>query len=182
MHVDLTGARSRVPWTTVRDYIHRSRAQLTNATITNLVSSATPKVLDMLSRCPKLEHLEFLVPHDQPKEFYQKIQEFRHLKSIVCGPDIKLSYACVGSILSTLTKLEKATFSHVWDGISQLPRPTPTWPQHLPNMKSLTIGSSQDTHVGVALTDVVPGLGTVNSLQTPFSTIDSNANHTVCIP
>ncbi|KAJ6140176.1 Tetratricopeptide-like helical [Penicillium samsonianum] len=158
MHVDLTGARSRVPWTSVRNYIHRSRAQLTNATITNLVPSTTPKVLDMLSRCPQLEHLELMVPHDQPQEFYVKITEFRRLKSIVCGADISLSHACVGSILSTLSKLEKVAFLRVWDK-GEGPRPTSTWPQHLPNMKSVTIGSPQENPHGLSFPDVLPGLG-----------------------
>ncbi|CAP96121.1 Pc21g12240 [Penicillium rubens Wisconsin 54-1255] len=156
MHVDLTGARSRVPWTSVRNYIHRSRAQLTRATISNLVPSTTPKVLDMLSRCPHLEHLELMVPHNQPKEFYLKIKDFRHLKSIVCGSDISLSHACVGSILSTLSKLEKASFLRVWDNPTRGPRP---WPQHLPNMKSLTIASSQENPQGLSFPDVLPGLG-----------------------
>lgn len=118
----------------------------------------------MLSRCPKLEHLELIVAHDQPKEFYLKIKEFKKLESVVCGADIKLSHACVGSILSTLSKLEKATFSHVWDSPTRAPQPSSTWPQHLPNMKSLTIGSSQDLHYGTAFADVVPGLGSVSCL------------------
>ncbi|KAJ5927528.1 Tetratricopeptide-like helical [Penicillium verrucosum] len=140
MHVDLTGARSRVPWTSVRNYIHRSRAQLTNATITNLVSSNTPKVLDMLSRCPQLEHLEFMVLHDHPKEFYRKIKDFRRLKSLVCGADINLSHACFSTCV----------------GQPYLPPSTSTWPEHLPNMKSLTIASSQEPP---AFWDVLPGLG-----------------------
>ncbi|EKV11510.1 hypothetical protein PDIG_18280 [Penicillium digitatum PHI26] len=159
MHVDLTGAKSRVPWTSVRNYIHRSRAQLTSATIINLVPSTTPKVLDMLSRCPQLEHLELMVPHDQPKEFYLKIKDFRRLKSFVCGADISLSHACVGSILRSLSKLEKAAFLHVWDNPTRGPRPTSTWPQHLPNLKSLTIASSQENAHGLSFPDVLPGLG-----------------------
>ncbi|KXG51865.1 Tetratricopeptide-like helical [Penicillium griseofulvum] len=159
MHVDLTGARSRVPWTSVRNYIHRSRAQLTNATIGNLVPSTTPKVLDMLSRCPNLEHLELMVQHNQPKEFYTKIKDFGQLKSIVCGADINLSHACVGSILSTLSKLEKAVFLRVWDIPTGRPRSTSTWPQHLPNMKSLTISSSQETPHVLSFPDVLTGLG-----------------------
>ncbi|KAJ5951720.1 Tetratricopeptide-like helical [Penicillium vulpinum] len=158
MNVDLTGARSRVPWTSVRNYIHRSRAQLTNATIANLVQATTPKVLDMLSRCPKLEHLELMVPHDQPQEFYLKIKVFRQLKSIVCGPDIDLSHACVGSILSTLPKLEKAVFLRIWKN-SRGPVLTSTWPQHLPNMKSLTLAFSQNTRPISNAMDVLPWLG-----------------------
>jgi F-box/TPR repeat protein Pof3 len=161
MHVDLTGARSRVPWTSVRSYIHRSRAQLTNATIVNLVPSSTPKVLDMLSRCPKLEHLELMVSHEQPKEFYAKIKEFRHLKSITCGPDIKLSHASIGSILSSLARLEKAAFFYVWDPPSRAPR-APSWPQELPHIKSLIIGSSQEDRTGLTFPVVVPGLGSVS--------------------
>ncbi|KAJ5606868.1 Tetratricopeptide-like helical [Penicillium hordei] len=156
MYVDLTGARSHVPWTSVRNYIHQSRAQLTNATITNIVPSTTPKVLDMLSRCPQLEHLELMVSHDQPKEFYLKIKDFRRLKSLVCGADISLSHACVGSILSTLSKLEKAAFLHVWNNPTRWPRPRSTWPEHLPNMRSLTIASSQENPPE---SDVLPGLG-----------------------
>ncbi|KAJ5355707.1 Tetratricopeptide-like helical [Penicillium concentricum] len=159
MHVDLTGARSRVPWTSVRNYIHRSRAQLTNATIANIVPSTTPKVLNMLSRCTALEHLELMIPHDQPKEFYLKVKSFRQLKSIVCGANISLSHACVGSILSTLSKLEKAVFFHVWDIPTGRPRPTSTWPQHLPNMKSLTIASRQENPQVLSFPDVIPGLG-----------------------
>lgn len=161
MHVDLTGARSRVPWTSVRSYIHRSRAQLTNATIVNLVPSSTPKVLDMLGRCPKLEHLELMVSHEQPKEFYAKIKEFRHLKSITCGPDIKLSHASIGSILSSLTRLEKAAFFYVWDPPSRALR-TASWPQELPHIKSLTIGSSQEDRTGLTFPVVVPSLGSVS--------------------
>ncbi|KAI3293695.1 hypothetical protein DTO002I6_4641 [Penicillium roqueforti] len=156
MHLDLTGARLRVPWTSVRNYIHRSRAQLTNATITNIPPSTMTKVLDMLSRCPQLEHLEVAVAHDQPKQFYSKIQDFRHLKSIVCGADIRLSHASVGGILSTLSKLERAAFLHVWDHSNRGPQ---TWPQHLPNMKSLTIASSQENNQFLSFRDVLPGLG-----------------------
>ncbi|CAI7633396.1 unnamed protein product [Penicillium crustosum] len=155
MQVDLTGARSRVPWTSIRNYIHRSRAQLTNATITNLVPSTTPKVLDMLSRCPQLEHLELMVRYDYPKEFYLKIKDFRRLKSLVCGADISLSHACVGSILSTLSQLEKAVFLRVWDNPIRGPPPTSTWPEHLPNMKSLTIGSSQENPHGLIFQESV---------------------------
>ncbi|KAF4765471.1 hypothetical protein HAV15_003911 [Penicillium sp. str.  len=155
MRVDLTGARSRVPWTSIRNYIHRSRAQLTNATITNIVPSTTSKVLDMLSRCPQLEHLELMVRYDYPKEFYLKIKDFRRLKSLVCGADISLSHACVGSILSTLSKLEKAVFLRVWDNPTREPQPTSTWPEHLPNMKSLTIGSSQENPHGLIFQEAV---------------------------
>ncbi|CAG8309366.1 unnamed protein product [Penicillium salamii] len=158
MSIDLTGARSRVPWTSVRNYIHRSRVELTRATILNLVPASTPKVLDMLSRCPKLEHLELMVAHEQPKEFYAKIKAFRHLKSITCGPEIKLSHASIGSIISSLPRLESATFLQAWDAPSRAPRAV-TWPQRLPHMKSLTIASSQEDRTGLAFPVVVPGLG-----------------------
>lgn len=160
MSIDLTGARSRVPWTSVRNYIHRSRVELTRATISNLVPASTPKVLDMLSRCPKLEHLELMVAHEQPKEFYAKIKAFRHLKSITCGPEIKLSHASIGSIISSLPRLESATFLQAWDAPSRAPRAV-TWPQRLPHMKSLTIASSQEDRTGLAFPVIVPGLGSV---------------------
>lgn len=162
MSIDLSGARSRVPWTSVRNYIHRSRVELTNAKIENLVPASTPKVLDMLSRCPKLENLELMVAHEQPKEFYAKIKAFRQLKSITCGPEIKLSHASIGSILSSLPRLERAAFLNVWDAPTRASRPA-TWPQRLPNMKSLTIASSQEDRTGLAFPNVVPGLGSVSA-------------------
>jgi F-box/TPR repeat protein Pof3 len=164
MHVDLTGARSRVPWTSVRSYIHRSRVQLTAATIVNIVPSSTPKVLDMLSRCPKLENLALMAAHEQPPDFYAKIIEFRHLKSITCGPDIMLSHGCVGGILSKLPRLEKAAFYHVWDSPSRADR-AESWPLNHPNIKSLVIGSSQEDRTGLTFPLVVPGLGGVSFLD-----------------
>ncbi|KAJ5338993.1 Tetratricopeptide-like helical [Penicillium brevicompactum] len=166
MSIDLSGARSRVPWTSVRNYIHRSRVELTNAKIENLVPASTPKVLDMLSRCPKLEHLELMVAHEQPKEFYAKIKAFRQLKSITCGPEIKLSHASIGSILSSLPQLERAAFLNVWDAPTRASRPA-TWPQRLPNMKSLTIASSQEDRTGLAFPNVVPGLGSATEPAFP---------------
>ncbi|CAG7917332.1 unnamed protein product [Penicillium olsonii] len=166
MSIDLTGARSRVPWTSVRNYIHRSRVELTRATIGNLVPASTPKVLDMLSRCPKLEHLDLMVSHEQPKEFYAKIKAFRRLKSIKCGPEIKLSHASIGSIISSLPRLESATFLQVWDAPSRAPRAA-TWPQSHPNMKSLTIASSQEDRTGLSFPVVVPGLGSTTEPAFP---------------
>lgn len=163
MDVDLTGARIRVPWTSIRNYIHRSRAQLTKATITNIASSATVKVLDMLSRCPKLEHLNFLVPHAEANEFYPKIKEFRNLKSLNCGSEINIPHPYIGSILTHLPKLEEATFGRVWDTPSRSIMPL-TWPRHLPNMKSLTIASGQEISRGLdhRYLDVVPALAAVS--------------------
>ncbi|KAJ5129663.1 Tetratricopeptide-like helical [Penicillium bovifimosum] len=160
MHVDLTEARYDVSSNTVRDYIHRSRAQLTNATIRRLLPHAIPQVIDMLSRCPKLEHLHFRAFY-VPSIFYPKIQEFRQLKTLVCGPGITISHERVGSVLSALTNLEKATFYDVWDPVTGSPQPTPTWPKYLPNLKSLILKCSQNSHsIGFAYNfeDVVPGL------------------------
>ncbi|KAJ5782112.1 Tetratricopeptide-like helical [Penicillium paradoxum] len=160
MNIDLTGARIRVPWTSIRNYIHRSRAQVTAATITDIAPSAIPKVIDMMSRCPKLEHLAFLAPHTETHEFYPRIKEFQNLKSLSCGPEISLPHLYVGSILSALPKLEKASFTRVWDSHTRS-SPPPPWPQNLPNMKSLTIASTQRIlpSVNGDYLDVVPGLG-----------------------
>lgn len=162
MDVNLTGARTRVPWTSVRDYIHQSKVALTHANIHNVVPAATPKVLDMLSRCPHLEHLELWVPHDNPAEFYAKIKNFKRLKTLVCS-DVKISHACVGGILSGLPLLEKAAFYNVWETRQDS---ASTWPEHLPNLKSLTIGSSyrDPTRPFIPFTSsaVVPRLGSVS--------------------
>ncbi|KAJ6071224.1 hypothetical protein N7499_009238 [Penicillium canescens] len=166
MDVNLTGARTRVPWTSVRNYIHQSKVALTRANIHNIVPAATLKVLDMLSRCPHLEHLEVWVPHDNPPQFYAKILNFKRLKTLVCS-DVEISHACVGKILSGLPLLEKVAFYNIWQTRQHS---APAWPKHLPNLKSLTIGSSHrdPTRPFIPFSSlVIPRLGSIGQPAYP---------------
>jgi F-box/TPR repeat protein Pof3 len=165
MDLDLTGARKRVPWTAVRTYIHQSKVALTRANIHEIAAAATLKVLDMLSRCPHLEHLEMHIPHDNPPEFYAKIKTFKRLKTLVCT-DVKISHGCVGGILSDLPLLEKATFGNIWESWQSRENGDLAWPKHLPNLKSLTIGCSHRDPsrplIPFSLSNVIPRLGSVS--------------------
>ncbi|KAJ5757117.1 uncharacterized protein N7511_007299 [Penicillium nucicola] len=155
MDVNLTGAQKRVPWTSIRNYIHQSRVALTHANIQNIVPAATPKVLDMLSRCPHLAHLQLHASHENPSEFYAKIRNFKRLKTLVC--DIRLSHTCVGGILSGLPLLEKAGFHDIWESSQD---GTAVWPKYLPNLKSLFIGSKYRgaSYIPFLNSSVIPGL------------------------
>ncbi|KAI2792023.1 hypothetical protein POX_b02055 [Penicillium oxalicum] len=141
MHIDLSGARSKVPWTAIRSYIRRSRAMLTGATIKNLSAPSTLKTLEFLSRCPRLEHLELWVAHDG-KDFYQKFKGSKKLKSLVLSAELSITHDCVGQLLEDLPNLERIA---IWNVKGCPPRSPNTvqWPKCLPNLKSITLASRQ---------------------------------------
>ncbi|KAJ5464560.1 uncharacterized protein N7458_000246 [Penicillium daleae] len=142
MHIDLTGARGKVPWTAVRSYIRRSKAMLTHATIKNLSTASTPKTLEFLSRCPRLEHLELWVSHDC-KDFYQKFKGSKKLKSLVLSADLPISHDYFGRLLADLPKLERIALWNVKSSNMDLYN-SGQWPKYLPNLKSITLASRQN--------------------------------------
>ncbi|KAF3384592.1 F-box/TPR repeat protein pof3 [Penicillium rolfsii] len=141
MHIDLTGARGKVPWTAIRSYIRRSKAMLTHATIRNLSPASTPKTLEFLSRCPRLEHLEVWVSHDY-KDFYQKFKGSKKLKNLVLSADMPVTHEYLGRLLTDLPKLERIALWNIRSSNSDLYGPS-QWPKCLPNLKSITLASRQ---------------------------------------
>lgn len=163
MNIDLTGARSKVPWTAIRSYIRRSKAMLTHATIKNLSAASTPKTLEFLSRCPRLEHLELWVSHDC-KDFYQKFRGSKRLKSLVLSADLPVSNDYFGRLLSDLPKLERIELWNIRSSTMEF-YDSGQWPKSLPNLKSITLASRQTLpqptaqHMPVL---TVPGLSEVS--------------------
>lgn len=141
MHIDLTGARGKVPWTAIRSYIRRSKAMLTHATIKNLSPASTPKTLEFLSRCPRLEHLELWVSHDC-KDFYQKFKGSKKLKSLVLSADMLVTHEYFGRLVTDLPNLERIALWNLRSSNEDLYGPT-QWPKCLPNLKSITLASRQ---------------------------------------
>ncbi|KAJ5128369.1 hypothetical protein N7526_006535 [Penicillium atrosanguineum] len=141
MEIDLSGARGKVPWTAVRSYIRRSKAMLTRAVIKNLATPSTPKTMEFLSRCPRIEHLELWVDYDF-KEFFQKFKGHKQLKSLTLSPDISVTHDNFGRLLIELPHLEHIALWNV--------RPSTLafiegghWPKTLPNLKSITLATQQ---------------------------------------
>lgn len=141
MEIDLSGARGKVPWTAVRSYIRRSKAMLTRAVIKNLATPSTPKTMEFLSRCPRIEHLELWVDYDF-KDFFQKFKGHKQLKSLTLSPDITVSHDSFGKLLIELPRLERIALWNV--------RPSSLafiegghWPTTLPNLKSVTLVTQQ---------------------------------------
>ncbi|KAJ5580189.1 uncharacterized protein N7459_006174 [Penicillium hispanicum] len=144
MRIDLSGARGKVPWTAVRSYIRRSKAMVSHAIIKNLVGPSTPKAIEFLSRCPRLEHLELWVTHDQ-KDIYERFKGCKTLKSLILSADIISNRDYLAKFLTELPRLERIELWNTRGGLT----PDPRWPQHLPNLKSITVASQQSVPGGI---------------------------------
>lgn len=157
MQIDLSGARGKVPWTAVRTYIKRSKAMVTRATIKNLATTSTPKTMEFLSRCPRLEHLELWVDYDY-REFFQKFKGCKQLKSLTLSPDITLPHDYFERLLIELPRLERIALWSV--------KPSPydltyvgNRPKSLPNLRSITLATQHPASTSLLPALVVPGLG-----------------------
>lgn len=166
MKIDLSGARGKVPWTSVRSYIRRSKAMVRHATIKNLSSQSVPKVMEFLSRCPQLEHLELWVDWNY-KNFFETFKGCKQLKSITLSPDIAIPHDYLGRLLLELPHLEHVALWSV--------RPTGfafvesgQWPKFLPNLKSITLATQQPANVLLFPALGIPGLGETGSEDQPL--------------
>lgn len=157
MKIDLSGARGKVPWTAVRSYIRRSKAMVTHATIKNLSSQSTLKVMEFLSRCPRLEHLELWVDWNY-KDFFEMFKSCKQLKRITLSRQIPITHQYFGMLLRELPCLEHVALWSV--------RPSPfvfteseQWPKFLPNLKSITLATQQPASMSLLPALEIPGLG-----------------------
>lgn len=154
MQIDLSAARGKVPWTAVRTYIKRSKAMVAHATIKNLATASTPKTMEFLSRCPRLEHLELWVDCDY-RQFLQTFMGCKQLKSLTLSPDIKIPHHCFGQLLIELPRLERIALWSVKPSSYDLN----AWPRSLPNLKSITLATQHPSSMSVLPALTVPGLG-----------------------
>ncbi|KAL3469440.1 hypothetical protein BJX99DRAFT_73027 [Aspergillus californicus] len=138
MRLDFSGARSKIHWSSPLAYIRRSKAMISEAVITNLTKASIPKVLEYVSRCPRLEHLEILCPFTADG-IYGLFNGCKQLKVLLISAETPIPQATITKLLSNLPKLErieihKATKSH---------RSDTNWPQALPNLQSITLGTTE---------------------------------------
>lgn len=159
MKIDLTGARQKVPWTAVRAYIRRSRGLLTHATFKNLALPSTPKSIEFLSRCPRLEHLELWVNHDF-KDIFQKFKGCKSLKNIILSAEISVPHSCLEKLLTQFPKLERIELWSVKHSLLTIGEGN--WPRSLPNLRSITLATQQAVSTAPPTALVIPNLDHVS--------------------
>ncbi|KAI2907269.1 hypothetical protein CBS63078_4860 [Aspergillus niger] len=135
MHLDFTEARRKVHWRSFRAFVQRSRALLTHAVMTNISTPFQDRVLEALSRCPKLEHLEIRDPITQPNGLYDVFRSSTQLKSLVIGKQTPVAQENIAKFLSSLTQLELLEIHNAQPS----PESRVHWPSHLPNLRSIAL-------------------------------------------
>ncbi|KAJ5979908.1 hypothetical protein N7481_007206 [Penicillium waksmanii] len=155
MKIDLSGARQKVPWTAVRAYIRRSRGLLTHATFKNLALPSTPKSIEFLSRCPRLEHLELWVNHDF-KDIFRRFKGCKSLKNFILSAEVSVPHSCLEKLLTQFPKLERIELWSVKH--SPLTIGEGNWPQSLPNLRSITLATQQAVSTAPPTALVIPNL------------------------
>lgn len=140
MRIDFKSTKRKVHWHSVRACIRRSKAMLTYAVISDLAVSSTIKSLQLLSKCPNLEHLEFFDECDG-KDLYDLFKSSKRLKAIV-APNVPIRELYISNFLTDLPLLERVEFFHV-TGSHELSIP---WTFKHRNLKRLGLHSRD--HLG----------------------------------
>ncbi|KAL2808939.1 hypothetical protein BJX63DRAFT_13792 [Aspergillus granulosus] len=138
MRLDFSGARAKIHWSSVLSYIRRSKAMLTQAVVTNLTKASIRKVLEYISRCPNLQHLEILCPFGS-EDVYELFRSCKRLKSLLVSAETPIPQSTLTKLLASLPNLErieihKATKSRQADV---------QWPPALPKLQSITLGTTE---------------------------------------
>ncbi|EAW10918.1 Leucine Rich Repeat domain protein [Aspergillus clavatus NRRL 1] len=137
MRIDLSDARGKVQWHSVRAYIRRSKAMLTHAVMRNVATPSTGKVLEFFSRCPNLEHFE-LWALAKPETLYDLFKGSRRLKTLIVSGHTAVPQEVVGKFLQSLPLLERLEIHDA--------KPSPAvrvqWPETLPHLRSITLGAT----------------------------------------
>ncbi|GLA69409.1 hypothetical protein AtubIFM55763_009361 [Aspergillus tubingensis] len=135
MQLDFTEARRKVHWRSFRAFVQRSRALLTHAVMTNISTPFQERVLEALSRCPKLEHLEIRDPITQPNGLCDVFRSSTQLKSLIIAKQTPVAQENIAKFLSSLSQLERLEVHNAQPS----PESKVHWPSHLPNLKSITL-------------------------------------------
>ena len=136
MQVDLSGARCKVHWRSVLGCIQRSKAMLTSAVVRNVSTPSVLKVLQMLSRCPNLEHLE-ICDASNGQELYDLFKGSKRLKSLMTSSVVNVSQADITKIMTALPRLESV---RIYSAINARCGEV-LWPRELPNLKCVSFCS-----------------------------------------
>ncbi|KAL4801938.1 hypothetical protein BDV18DRAFT_68378 [Aspergillus unguis] len=136
MDLDFSMARSRIHWSSVLACIRRSKAMLTRAVMTNITKASIRKVLEYVSRCPNLQHLEILSPFTADG-IHELFKGCKRLKTLKVSADTTVSQSILTKLLSSLPNLERVEIHQATKSRSS----DTTWPQSLPKLKSITLGT-----------------------------------------
>lgn len=164
MRIDLSDARGKIHWPSVRAYIRRSKAMLTHAIVKNISTPSTQRVLEFFSRCPNLEHLEIWA-QSKPDVLYDLYKSSKGLKTLIISGHTALPQETIGKFLQTLPLLERLEVHEAKP--SNLARVQ--WPEKLPSLKSITFGAM----VGASAPDVqAPALHLPQRLSTCLPSLE----------
>ncbi|THC98714.1 hypothetical protein EYZ11_001777 [Aspergillus tanneri] len=136
MRVDFSSARGRIHWSSVRAYIRRSKAMLTHVTLKNISTPSTQRVLEFVSRCPRLEHLELLDPFNY-QVVYDLFKGSKRLRSLVISADTAIPQEYIAKFLACLPLLDRIEVHKA----KSSPQSKAQWPPNLSHLRSITLGS-----------------------------------------
>ncbi|KKA18526.1 Leucine Rich Repeat domain protein [Rasamsonia emersonii CBS 393.64] len=139
LHMDFSRARSTVSMSAIRSYLRRSKGMLTHATIDHVIPSAMDKVLELLSRCPDLTHLQVAGRYDGDR-LYNLFKTSKKLKSLIISSDIPVTRECMVKFLDNLPNLERL---EVHQSLRS-PDDNHLSSGRLPNLKALALTTPQN--------------------------------------
>lgn len=134
MRIDLSGARMRIHWSSIRAYIRRSRTMLTSAVVKNISTPSSKRVLEFFSRCPYLESLEIWTP-SECQILYELFKTSRRLKYLMIAEDIPVSQEYITKFLTSLPHLERIEIRKA----KSSPETQVQWPSKLPHLRSINL-------------------------------------------
>ncbi|KAL5334847.1 hypothetical protein BJX70DRAFT_376856 [Aspergillus crustosus] len=140
MRLDFTGARTKIHWSSVLAYIRRSKATLTEAIITNLTKASIRKVLEYISRCPNLQHLEILSP-SSAQDIHALFKSCNALRVLLISSETTIPQSTLSSLLTSLPNLERIDIHKSSKSLVS----SAQWPAHLPKLRSITLGTTEST-------------------------------------
>ncbi|KAB8278060.1 hypothetical protein BDV30DRAFT_204040 [Aspergillus minisclerotigenes] len=138
MRIDLTGARSKIHWCSVRAYIRRSKSMVTHAIVKNISSSSAERVLQFFSRCPRLEYLEVGTPFSC-QNFYEMFKGSRRMKTLIISRDMPVPQEYITKFLGSLPLLENIKIYKARTS----PSSKVQWPSELPHLRSIILGTTE---------------------------------------
>jgi F-box/TPR repeat protein Pof3 len=138
MRIDFSGARGKIHWSSALAYIRRSKAMLTEAIVANLTKASIRKVLEYISRCPNLQHLQILSP-SSPNDIYELFKGCKKLKTLLVSSDTTIPQSTLTKLLASFPKLERIEIHNA----TKSRAPDVHWPPALPNLQSITLGTTE---------------------------------------
>ncbi|KAF9886425.1 hypothetical protein FE257_011457 [Aspergillus nanangensis] len=140
MRIDLSDARGKIHWSSVRALIRRSKAMLTHAVVKNVSTSSTQRVLEFFSRCPRLESLDIWAQFGC-QSFYELFKGSKRLKSLMISGEMTVPQEYISKFLASLPALERVEIHRT----KSSPQSKAQWPSKLPHLRSITLGTIESS-------------------------------------